>query len=131
MANCRRITQVEKKVITMPVEVEIQTDTLNLQLSGDEAATLLMILRKVGGSPEHSHRKHAKAILESLKPYFKSDDYNQSVYYTNIYELYNKLQGEVWDKNCTGLVFRTNSLQTVNDLYEQLKLPAAGSSRKP
>lgn len=52
--------------------------TYTLTLSQAEADTLLTILQKVGGSPDHSRRKYARQVLEALESWNLGVQYDMS-----------------------------------------------------
>ena len=54
-----------KKTVIPPVPV-VENFTVTLELSKEEAETILSILQKVGGDPVLSRRKHAQAVERAL-----------------------------------------------------------------
>lgn len=60
MASAKKIAlKVEKVVTVMETVVE-------LQLTPEEATVLYTILKRVGGSPQNSSRKHSLSMLNAL-----------------------------------------------------------------
>lgn len=59
---------------TANMEVIRKIESLTLTLKEDEVNTLIAILRRVGGDPRHSPRKHADSIMDAVCTALNIDD---------------------------------------------------------